>query len=261
MSDVSDKKISVFLEGRLVGMVKTMTDKGMSMSINEPMRMGSTPTFGLSLPGSLKIIHVNAIVINASPKGVDVGFLENDRQTTAGIMGMLDKTATDLKSIIEHENVNEPEPEPIIDTDPGFDLVSGSDYSQDLYMKPAKKKVLIVEDSLQILNVYKSRLLLDGYDVSGVTSAEQAIVHLRDKGKPDLMLLDLVMPGMDGGKLLQFIRGSSDLKDIKVIILSAKGESSEIDKVMALGISGYLIKTTTSPIKLSSELKAFFAFN
>jgi len=291
MTDVSGKKISVLLDGSLVGFVKTMTDKGMSMSVNRPIRMGSTLTFGLSLPGSLNMVNVNAVVINASPRGVDVGFLENDRHTMAGIMGMLDRS--EFKSqpggaeeaavemiveaevepeAVEHkiETIAKPEPapepvaeqelEPEIEIEHGIELVSSYDYSDDLYRPTSSKKILIVEDTPQILNIYKQKLEEDGYEVSGVNSAEEGLVYLRDNPRPDLILLDVVMPGMDGISMLRVIRSTPEFKDIYVIILSAKGESEEIDRAMALGIGGYLIKSNTSPAKLSAELTSFFAF-
>jgi DNA-binding response OmpR family regulator len=121
-----------------------------------------------------------------------------------------------------------------------------------------KKKVLLVEDTAQIRNVYKSRLLLDGYDVIDVESAMDAMKYLRDY-LPDLVLLDLVMPVMDGFKLLGIIRETPNMAELPVIILSAKGASAEIEKALGMGISGYLIKTTTSPAKLSQTVKDLFA--
>ena len=123
-----------------------------------------------------------------------------------------------------------------------------------------KNKILLVEDSDQIRHVYKGRLLLDGYEVADVSSVMDAIKYLREE-LPDLILLDLIMPVMDGFKLLKTIRETSSLSHLPVIILSAKGASEEIEKAMQLGISGYLVKTTTSPVKLSQEIKEYFRKN
>jgi len=306
MSDVSGKMISVLLDGKLVGLVKTMTDKGMNMVVNRPIRMGSTLAFGLSLPGSLNMVTVNAIVVNASPKGVDVGFLENDRHTMASIMAMLDESEykedpsavpqammepeieaeveAEVEDVIDSAVETEMEPEAVAEVEPEvvevaepeaapeveqvaeeedeslIELVSSYDYTEDLYRPPAKKKILIVEDSPQIMNIYKAKLEDDGYDVSSALSAEEGLAYLRDNPRPDLILLDLVMPGMDGFGMLKVIRSTPELKDIHVIILSSKGATAEIDRAMSLGIGGYLIKSNTSPAKLSAELTTFFAF-
>lgn len=219
-------KISVLQDGKLIGFVRDISVDGMSVSTARPMDKGAHAVFGLSVPGALRAIPVNGLVLECVPGDVvEVGFMDLDHLTMESLKVILQKVADAGKASAK---------------------------------SAVKKKVLLVEDTAQIRNVYKSRLLLDGYDVTDVDSAMEAMKYLRDF-MPDVVLLDLVMPVMDGFKLLSIIRETPNMAELPVIILSAKGASSEIEKALGMGISGYLIKTTTSPAKLSQTVKEFFA--
>jgi len=218
-------RITVLFEGKLIGIVKDINNEGMSVSTPKDFERGKHAAFGLSVPGATKAVIVNCLVLDAvHGEGIEVGFMDLDHEA----MGALD----DILKKVEGAKV----------------AVKASS---------GKKKVLLVEDTDQIRNVYKGRLMLDGYEVMAVESAMEAMKYLRDE-LPDLVLLDLVMPVMDGFKLLQIIRETPKMKDLPVIILSAKGAAAEIEKALQIGISGYLVKTTTSPVKLSQEIKDFF---
>lgn len=221
-------RISVLHEGKLIGIVRDMNEEGMSVATPKTFEVGKQYEFGLSLPGALRAVAIKGFVMNTTPaEGIVAGFIDLDPEALDSLKGVLRK--------IEEARA------------------APKDTSR-------KNKILLVEDSDQIRNVYKGRLMLDGYDVADVSSAMDAIKYLREE-LPDLILLDLVMPVMDGFKLLKMIRETSSLSHLPVIILSAKGASEEIEKALHLGISGYLIKTTTSPVKLSQEIKEYFRKN
>ncbi|MBI5190123.1 MAG: response regulator [Nitrospirae bacterium] len=223
-------RITVLHEGRLIGVVSAITTDGMSVQSATEFPRGKHIELGLSVPGALRPLPINVLVLDHIPgDGFEAGFVDMNAETVAAIRIILGKIA------------------------------DAAAQTQTKSAAPSgKKKVLLVEDTAQIRNVYKGRLMLDGYEATAVESAMEAIKYLRDE-LPDLVLLDLVMPVMDGFKLLSIIRETPRTAEVPVIILSAKGASAEIEKAMNMGISGYLIKTSTSPVKLSQEIREFFA--
>ena len=77
-----------------------------------------------------------------------------------------------------------------------------------------------------------------------VANGEEAITYLTEKPRPDLLLLDLKMPKVDGFDVLAFIRGHPELKDLPVVILSASDWTKDVNRVRHLGVTDYLVKDT-----------------
>jgi DNA-binding response OmpR family regulator len=100
----------------------------------------------------------------------------------------------------------------------------------------AKKRVLLVDDERAILKVLSVRLKISGYDVITALSGEEAI-ELIASAKPDIMLLDVIMPGVDGFEVLKKLRPSSQLP---VIVLSARPENAA--KALSLGADDFIAK-------------------
>ena len=104
------------------------------------------------------------------------------------------------------------------------------------------KKILIVEDEAALLYALKARLTVDGYEVLTADSAEQGLALAGEK-QPDVIILDLVLPGMDGFDFLKKIKEDSKGKEIPVIIASNLGDKKDIARGLELGAKDYLIKT------------------
>ena len=117
-----------------------------------------------------------------------------------------------------------------------------------------QKKVLIVDDSEQVRRMFKNSLLLEGFYVTEAANGIEA-AKILSRERPDLIVLDLFMEGMDGYKLLQFIRLNPDWHDIPVIVLSARGLPAEIEKAIASGIDDFLVKMSTTPKKLIEKIR------
>lgn len=94
--------------------------------------------------------------------------------------------------------------------------------------------VLCIEDEPDMINLIRHILGRKGFEVRGATSGVDGLKMIHDE-KPELILLDLMMPGMDGWEVYQQIRADNDFKDIPVIVVTAKAQS--IDKVLALHIA------------------------
>ena len=104
-----------------------------------------------------------------------------------------------------------------------------------------QKKVLIVDDELSILVPLKFLLEKNNYHVELAQSGKDALEKI-SQSKPDLILLDIMLPDLDGYEIFQMIRENPDWDDIKVIYLSAKNRDVDIAKGLNLGVDAYVTK-------------------
>lgn len=104
-----------------------------------------------------------------------------------------------------------------------------------------KKKVMIVEDDAVLVNALTLSLEDEGYDISVATDGEEAEKMIL-KEKPDLILLDLLLPIKSGFEVLKIIRGNPDTKNISVVILTNFEQETSIDEGMRLGAKDYIVK-------------------
>jgi DNA-binding response OmpR family regulator len=103
-------------------------------------------------------------------------------------------------------------------------------------MMPKKKKILLVDDEKAILNILKIKLRISGYDVITAAGGQEAL-DLIDSALPDIMLLDIIMPGIDGFEVLKKMHTISSLP---VIVFSARPENAK--KAMSLGAIDFIAK-------------------
>ena len=115
------------------------------------------------------------------------------------------------------------------------------------------KKVLLIEDSDFVRATFLNVLTAGGFQVVVAKEGQEGIVAVT-KEKPDLILLDLMMPVMDGFKVLSFLKSDPKIADIPVIVLSGKGNSEEIQKAISLGAKDFLVKSTTPPKKVLEKV-------
>ncbi|MEK7286180.1 MAG: response regulator [Nitrospirota bacterium] len=119
-----------------------------------------------------------------------------------------------------------------------------------------KGNVLIVDDTEFYRKVYMTKLLSAGYLTRVATNGLEALKAMMTQ-KPDLILLDLVMPEMDGFKVLQAVRASPALNKIPIIVFSSKGAPEEIQKALQSGANDFLIKATTTPNKVIEKIESY----
>jgi two-component system phosphate regulon response regulator PhoB/two-component system alkaline phosphatase synthesis response regulator PhoP len=115
-------------------------------------------------------------------------------------------------------------------------------------------KVLVVEDDGFLLKAYQLKLSKAGFDLQTASDGEEAIKVLATF-KPDVILLDLVMPRKDGFATLEEIKKDDTLKSIPVLVTSNLGQKEEIDRVMNLGAEDFLIKSNMSMDSLVEKIK------
>ena len=116
-----------------------------------------------------------------------------------------------------------------------------NDSLQDTEKKPSRGLVLIIEDDEFLKNMVIQKLKMEGFEVKGAPDGKTAFELLRDQN-PVLIVLDLLLPGVDGFQILQNLRGNPQFKGVPIIVLSNLGEPEHIDKAKTLGADDYLIK-------------------
>lgn len=118
----------------------------------------------------------------------------------------------------------------------------------------ARQRVLVVDDEEDILQLVEYNLEKNGFDVTCVESGEEALRSAR-ANQPDVMVLDLMLPGLDGLEVCRSIKGEARTRDIPVLMLTAKGEEADVVKGLEMGADDYVTKPF-SPKVLVARINA-----
>jgi len=125
-------------------------------------------------------------------------------------------------------------------------------------MVSQQKKILMVEDDIFLRKIYRDKLNRAGFDFIEATNGEEGINKVISE-RPDLVLLDLILPRKNGFDVLIEMRGNKNMKKIPVIILSNLGQESDIRKGLVLGAQDYLVKTDVSLSEVVDKVKEVLA--
>jgi CheY-like chemotaxis protein len=117
------------------------------------------------------------------------------------------------------------------------------------------KKILLIEDDLPTIELYKTALKAADFDIKTANTASQALARLKEirerkKEKPDLILLDLILPDMNGKSILKEVKERSETKDILVFILSNYSDPKLYEKLLREGADKFLVKINITPKEL-----------
>lgn len=116
------------------------------------------------------------------------------------------------------------------------------------------KKILIIEDDKFLRELIAQKIVKEGYDISEAIDGEEGIKKIKEE-KPDMVLLDLILPGIDGFEVLSKMKEDPFLAQIPVIILSNLGQKDDIEKGLKLGAADYLIKAHFTPGEIIEKIK------
>lgn len=105
-----------------------------------------------------------------------------------------------------------------------------------------KKRILLVEDDEALAAVYKSRLELEGFETREVGNGEEALSVALDY-KPDLIVLDAMMPKISGFDVLDILRNTPETTNIKIVMLTALSQPKDKERAEGLGVDDYLVKS------------------
>ncbi len=115
------------------------------------------------------------------------------------------------------------------------------------------KKILVIEDDKFLRELISQKLLHEGYDIAEAVDGEKGLEAV-EKEKPDLVLLDLILPGLDGFEVLTKIKENPAVSQIPVIILSNLGQKDDIEKGLKMGAKDYLIKAHFTPAEIIEKI-------
>lgn len=104
------------------------------------------------------------------------------------------------------------------------------------------KKILLVEDDDSLATVYQTRLQAEGFDTRRVPNGEEALSNTLEY-KPDLILLDVMMPKVSGFDVLDILRNTPETAQVKIIMLTALSQDSDKQRAQELGVDDYLVKS------------------
>lgn len=127
-------------------------------------------------------------------------------------------------------------------------------------MAEKKDKILVVEDEEILLAALQEELKQGGYETMGAIDGEDGLAKVKTF-KPDLILLDLVMPKMDGMVMLQKLKDDSETRNVPVVILTNLSDYERISEALSLGAKDYLVKANYSLADLMEKVKAVLQRN
>jgi CheY-like chemotaxis protein len=122
----------------------------------------------------------------------------------------------------------------------------------------AKKCIMIVEDDSFVMDIYQTKLEQSGFDTILAVNGLEAIKKMeKENAMPDLILLDIIMPYMDGLEFLKKIKSSNKWKKIPVILLTNLSQKEEIEEGLRLGAGDYLIKSHFTPSEVLEKINNY----
>lgn len=133
-------------------------------------------------------------------------------------------------------------------------LRKGAEVTKSSVGERGATRVLLVEDDRSVAQMYRLKLELDGYLVDVATDGDMA-VEMAKRDLPDIIFLDIRLPKLDGFGVLEALRANPKTKKTRVVILSNYSRREMADRVAKLGVLDHLVKTDTTPAKLTAGLE------
>ena len=119
-------------------------------------------------------------------------------------------------------------------------------------------KILIIEDDPFLNEMYVTKFTQANFEVEVAIDGQEGLQKI-EKNKPDLILLDIVLPKMDGFEILEKVKNNPQLKKIPVVLLTNLGQRNEVEKGLSLGADEYIIKAHFTPTAVVAKVKEILA--
>lgn len=117
------------------------------------------------------------------------------------------------------------------------------------------KTIMIVEDDPTLRDIYTTRFSAEGYKTATAADGEAALT-VAVKERPDLILLDIMMPKISGFDVLDILRATPETKDTKIVVMSALSQTADIERGKSLGANAYLVKSQVTLSEVVEKVKA-----
>ncbi len=121
-------------------------------------------------------------------------------------------------------------------------------------MDKEKRKILIVDDDTFLIDMYALKFSQGAFEVYTAPSAMDALQKLKDGLHPSVILLDIMMPEMDGFEMMEKMIAEKIAADAVKIVLSNKGQQADIDRGLQLGAAGYIVKASSTPAEVIDKV-------
>jgi len=123
-----------------------------------------------------------------------------------------------------------------------------------------KKKILILDDDAFLLSMYSMKFEKNGFDVKTLSSGQDAVELLKSGYKPDVLIMDLIMPIMDGFSIFEAMKAENLVSSgMLTVMLTNQSALSDINKAKELGIDGFIVKATTIPSEVVEKVKVLLS--
>lgn len=120
-------------------------------------------------------------------------------------------------------------------------------------------KILLAEDDIQLIDMYKRKFELEGFEVH-IAEDGQATLDQLETSVPDIVLLDIMMPKVNGLEVLKYIRQQSQNKDMLVVVLTNLGNETTSEEIYKLGATDYIVKADMTPLDVVNKVKEILKF-
>lgn len=120
-------------------------------------------------------------------------------------------------------------------------------------------KILLAEDDLQLVDMYRRKFELEGFDVQFAEDGQQALDILA-KWKPDVALIDIMMPKVNGLDVLKYIKERKDYADVLTVMLTNLGNEATAEEIYKLGATEYIVKADMTPLEVSEKVKELIKY-
>lgn len=118
-----------------------------------------------------------------------------------------------------------------------------------------KKKIFIIDDDAFLLSMYSMKFEKNGFETKVAGNGSEALQILRNGYKPDVLIMDLIMPIMDGFSMYEAIKKENLAQGALTVMLTNQGTTSDINRAKELGINGFIVKATTIPSEVVEEVR------
>lgn len=118
-----------------------------------------------------------------------------------------------------------------------------------------KYKILIIDDDEFLLDMYSLKFKEEGFDVEVAMGGLEALEKIKNGLEPNIILVDLVMPNMDGFEFIKELKGKALAKKSKVVILTNLGQKEDVEKGIRLGADDYIVKAYFTPSEIMKKIK------
>ncbi len=125
-------------------------------------------------------------------------------------------------------------------------------------MSNSNISILFVDDDRFLLDMYSVKFSNNGYSVQTASNAEDALRILRGDFKPEIIVLDMVMPGMGGLDIVEVIRKESLIPNAIIVILTNQNSATDIERARSLKVDGYIVKATSIPSEVLNEINRLY---